>query len=104
MKRGIRSSKSFTKNGSYNVICDYTGFKFKAEDTLMTWDGYRVGRTEWEARHPLDFTPKPRPTKSVPNARPEFASPESDINTWAFFEAKSILWQELNEYTWEDLE
>lgn len=73
--RKSRTSQSqgranFLKEGSYNVICDYSGQKFKAEDTRMTWDGFRVGKEFWESRHPQDFTAIARDTQYVPNARP----------------------------------
>ena len=73
MKRGPSRAKgaNYYKQGSYNVICDYSGLKYKAEDTRMTWDGYRVGIDQWEARHPQDFVATLRDKQSVPNPRPE---------------------------------
>lgn len=62
---------SFYKKGSYNVICDYSGIEVKAEDTRMTWDGFRVKNDWWEERHPQDFVAVLRDKQSVPNPRPE---------------------------------
>lgn len=73
---------NYYKKGSYNVICDYTGFKYKAEDTRMTWDGLRVGKDQWEARHPQDFVATLRDKQSVPNPRPP--QPPNFVNTDEF--------------------
>jgi hypothetical protein len=71
-KSGTRGSgASRFKLGSYNVVCDYSGFTAKAEDTRMTWDGYRVLNSWWEPRHPQDFAATARDKQFVPNARPE---------------------------------
>lgn len=76
MRKGYNRSKgaNYYKKGSYNVICDLSGIKCKAEDTKMTWDGLRVKTDWWEARHPQDFTTTLRDKQSVPNPRPEQAN------------------------------
>jgi hypothetical protein len=70
-KSGTRNGNAnYFKKGSYNVISDYSGFKIKAENSKMTWDGFRVAIDEWEPRHPQDFTATARDKQFVPNARP----------------------------------
>jgi hypothetical protein len=57
--------------GDYNVICDFTGFKVHASDTVKTWQGYRVRAQDWEPRHPQDFVRGKRDNQNVPDPRPE---------------------------------
>jgi hypothetical protein len=46
----------YYKRGSWNVICDRCGFKYKAEDLRMEWDGLMVCAEKcWEPRQPQDF-------------------------------------------------
>lgn len=61
----------YWKKGSWNTICDDCGFKFKAEDLLLKWDGLRVCRSCWETRHPQELL-RPRAEKTgVPWSRPD---------------------------------
>ena len=41
--------------GDHLVVCDKSGFTFWASDTQKEWNGLRVGKRFWEARHPQDF-------------------------------------------------
>lgn len=59
--------------GSYDVICDRTGFRIKAYEALMEWNGLFVRRESWERRQPLDFLRGVRDDQSVPISRPEGA-------------------------------
>lgn len=43
------------KKGSWNVICDVCGFKYKKEEVRLRWDGLVVCKEDWESRHPSDF-------------------------------------------------
>lgn len=79
---------NYYRKGSYNVICDYSGIKCKAEDTKMTWDGLRVHKDWWEARHPQDFVAKLRDKQSVPNPRPE-QTPTFVAATYPYMELES---------------
>lgn len=55
--------------GDFWVRCDRTGFRVLASDTRMEWNGLRVRKQSWEARHPQD-TIRARPDDpSVPNPR-----------------------------------
>lgn len=60
--------------GDYRVICDFSGFKVWASETVKTWDGYRVHHRfvgEEATRHPQDFVRGRAERTAVPDARPE---------------------------------
>lgn len=57
------------RHGDWNVICDRCGFKFKASQCQMTWDGYFVCSKCWEPRHPQDFVRPKHDRLRVPIAR-----------------------------------
>ena len=63
----------FFKEGDYNAICDRCGFKYKASELRMTWDGLFVCPKDWEPRHPQDFVRGVPDKQSVAIARPEQA-------------------------------
>lgn len=64
--------------GDYNVVCDWTGRKYKRSQCRRTWDGHLVRRESWEQRHPQDFVRGVADHQSVPpgEARP-FSTPEA---------------------------
>lgn len=55
----------------FRVICDASGFKCWASDTVMPWDGKRVLRRFAEQRHPQDFLRAVKEDTTVKNPRPE---------------------------------
>ncbi len=57
--------------GEWSVICDISGFKCKASETVLRWDGLRVLRRFSEERQPQDFVRGVRDNPSVPWTRPE---------------------------------
>lgn len=59
------------KKGQWNAICDVCGFKKKAEDLRLRWDGFWVCPEDWEPRHPQDFLRTPKDDQSVAWTRPE---------------------------------
>lgn len=59
------------RHGDHNVICDYSGFKFKRSECRYTWDGFLVNKRFWEPRHPQDFVKVRGEQQSVPDTRPE---------------------------------
>ena len=71
MARGRYGSADYLDLGSWNVICDSCGGKFKAQDTRKRWDGMRVCEADFEHRHPQDFVRGRRDRQAVPDARPE---------------------------------
>jgi hypothetical protein len=59
--------------GDYRVICDRSGFKCWASETVVEWNGLRVLRRFSEARHPQDFVRATPDDVRVSNPRPEAA-------------------------------
>lgn len=66
----IRRGRSRFISGDYNVISDRSGQKLKRSDCRFTWDGFLVGKGEWEEKQPqLDI--KGRDEKiAVSDSRP----------------------------------
>lgn len=63
--------QNYLKLGSWNVICDVCGRKFKNTDVRKRWDGFVVCSQDWETRHVSDFI-RARPEKNnVRDSRPE---------------------------------
>lgn len=60
-------------HGSWNIICDVCGFKFKQEDIKKRWDGLRVCADDWEIRHEQDFLRGVKDDPHVPYTRPDQA-------------------------------
>lgn len=46
---------NYLKKGSWNVICDRCGGKFKADKLQLEWDNLMVCRRCYEIRQPQDF-------------------------------------------------
>jgi hypothetical protein len=69
--RRMRKGGSFWRSGDFNRICDMSGFKVKASQTMKTWDGFIVRKEDWEARHPQDFLTGTVDKIKVDDARPE---------------------------------
>ena len=59
--------------GTYSAICDQCGFKFKASDLRVRWDGAFVCSKDWEPRHPQDYV-----RGRVDNQRVAIARPDED--------------------------
>lgn len=60
--------------GDYRTICDLSGFKCWASETVMRWDGLRVHRRfigSEQSRHPQDLVRAVKDDQTVPNPRPE---------------------------------
>lgn len=57
--------------GDWNTVCDLSGFKCKASETVLRWDGLRVLKRFSEERQPQDFVRGVRDDPSVPWTRPE---------------------------------
>lgn len=53
-------------------ISDRSGFRYRLKDMRIEWNGFLVGKDEYEAKHP-QLEPKRRPTdaESLRNPRPE---------------------------------
>lgn len=60
--------------GDHRVICDRSGFKCWASETVIEWNGLRVlKRFADGSRHPQDFVRGVKDDQSVRNPRPEGA-------------------------------
>lgn len=65
------TDKNYLRKGSYNVICDTCGQKYKSEDTRMQWDNTRACSNCYDPKHPwLIPLPAVIDALPVPNARP----------------------------------
>lgn len=72
----LMGASDYYVHGSYNVICDRCGFKYKHRQLFKEWNGLRTcrgGRTNncWEERHPQDFVKSKADRQNPPWVRPE---------------------------------
>jgi hypothetical protein len=62
----------YFKLGTYNAICYVCGFRRKADEMLLRWDGVYVCKEDWEIRQPQDFVrPANQDPESLPWTQPE---------------------------------
>lgn len=47
--------RGVTGIGGYNAICQVCGWKYKASELKLRWDGVWCCEKDWETRHPMDF-------------------------------------------------
>jgi len=77
---------NFVKPGTNNVICDRTGFKMKASDCRLEWNGLFVRKKSWERRQPQDlirgFPDHQQPAFSRPGQADVFITPVSGQTSW----------------------
>lgn len=57
--------------GGYYRICDLSGRKVRARDTVKLWNGLVVAGDWYEARNPQDFVRGVADNQRVPEPRPE---------------------------------
>lgn len=69
MSEGYKGT--YARKGDWNCICQIPGFKCKASETVLRWDGLRVLRRFAEERQPQDFVKGVKDDPSVPWTRPE---------------------------------
>ena len=65
------SYKSRYDRGSWAVICDSCGRKYKASELQKRWDGLMVCQDDWEPRQPQDFVRGVADNQAPPWTRPE---------------------------------
>jgi hypothetical protein len=76
----MANNQNRLKLGTWNAICDICGFKCKADDMLLRWDGFMVDRKCWEPRQPQDFLRSVREYSNPPPwTRPD-TPPETSQN------------------------
>ena len=61
---------SYFVSGTWNVICDVCGHKFKATEMRKRWDGLLVCDKDYETDHPQKFIRVQADGQSVPDPRP----------------------------------
>lgn len=66
-------AKNYFKFGSFNRICDWSGFKVKAGQTRKQWDNWIVRDQDWDPRHPQEFLRGIPDLMAAPDPRPESA-------------------------------
>ena len=70
--------------GEWNFIDDRTGFKLKASQNHLSWDGFLVSDDNYEPRTPQDFVRAVRDQKPLPSSlvrletEPQFGSETED--------------------------
>ena len=61
----------FLRVGSWNRVCDRTGFKIKAEGTRKEWTNSIVRKESWEPRQPQDLLRSRPDHQQIPDPRSE---------------------------------
>lgn len=61
------------KSGDWSAICDVCGFKFKASELRLRWDGLYVCNGDWEIRQPQDLIRPIPDQQKLPWTRPDVA-------------------------------
>lgn len=94
---------SYYKKGEYNVVCDRCQHEVKSGKTLLEWQGYRVCRECYEAKHPQDYkSPVPVDNYTITGnqvrVEPSLVF-DSDTEYW---EDQEQLWN-LDFRNWEDV-
>ena len=51
----MSGNRGYFKLGTHNAVCYVCGFKRKADEMLLRWDGVYVCKEDWEIRQPQDF-------------------------------------------------
>ena len=57
-------ARDYYKKGDWNAICYVCGFKRKASEMKLRWDGVYVCHEDWEIRQPQDFV------RGIPDEQP----------------------------------
>lgn len=65
------ASNNYFKHGSWNVICDVCGVRYKADEVKKRWDGLIVCPEDWETDHPQKYLRVQSDPKQVPFIRTE---------------------------------
>ncbi len=63
-------NRDHLKLGSWAVICDRCGFKFRGEELITEWNNLKVCRTCHEPRNQQDFLTGVPDVKPMPYTRP----------------------------------
>jgi hypothetical protein len=63
--------RDYYKKGDWNSICYVCGFKRKASEMKLRWDGVYVCAQDWEIRQPQDFVRGVPEEEPLPWTQPE---------------------------------
>jgi hypothetical protein len=85
-RRSRGASGNDYRPGDHYRICDLSGQKVHASDTVKLWNGLIVQRSWYEARNPQDFVRGVADRQIVPDPRPEAA----DVFRAAGFQANAF--------------
>jgi len=66
-------ANEYYKPGDFYRICDLSGLKVRASETVKQWNGLIVHRDWAETRNPQDFVRGVADLQRVPDPRPEAA-------------------------------
>jgi hypothetical protein len=105
-----RRSNSY-RPGDFYRICDLSGKKVRASETVKLWNGLIVARDWYEERNPQDFVRARHDNQRVPDPRPENNASRLRIdmtgiridNTDIRIDQKGDKFLDVNEVTREDL-
>lgn len=71
--------RDYFKLGDHNAVCYVCGFKRKASEMKLRWDGVYVCKEDWEIRQPQDFVrgvgPEQAPAWTQPEQPDQFVQP-----------------------------
>jgi hypothetical protein len=80
------ASNNYFKHGSWNIICDVCGVRYKSDEVRKRWDGLIVCQNDWEADHPQKYLRVQSDPKQVPFIRHE---PQDTFVEICFLDTKS---------------
>lgn len=69
----VKGPRDYLQLGTWNSICDRCGFKFKASELKLEWDGLYVCEKCFEPRQPQDFVRGVADVQTPPWTRPDGA-------------------------------
>jgi len=73
---------AYFKAGTWNSVCAVCGFRFKADQLKLRWDGVYTCKKDWEPRHELDFFKVvPDDTQTVPWTQHDDSDGAVTVNT-----------------------
>lgn len=89
-----------TGSYDYNAICDVCGFKKKASELRLRWDGMRVCKEDWEMRHVADFYQTRNDVHKLPFTRPDSdAARTTYLKLGTATETSDGVWTTTNNYS-----
>lgn len=72
--------------GTWSVICDVCGFRFRSDEVKKRWDGLITCEKDWEIKHPQLTIRVPKEDIAPPFTRPEPA--EISVGPVCYFHSR----------------